>query len=123
MDAPLMANKVTLKADPIVATIARAKTLEVVRQLDAYRKVHLIEFLYEVKQLQSNGQPLDLFDAEMADLNFTRGREIHRNLRHLSLPEALLTNSSFSRRDLAYADSSGSDLTSARLDKTLFRLC
>ena len=119
MTPPLMANEVTLKADPLVATIARAKILNAIRQLDASRKLRLMEFLYEAKQLQSNGQPLDLSDAELTDLNFIRGRKIHRNLCHRSLPGALLTNSSFSCRDLAYANFSEADLTDARFDKTL----
>ena len=115
----LMANKGTLTADPIVATIARAKTLAAIRQLDASRKLRLIEFLYEAKQLQSIGRPLDLSDAELNNLNFDSGPRIHRNLRYLSLTGTLLINSSFSRRDLVYANFSGSDLTDAQFENCL----
>jgi len=37
-------NNVTLTADPIVAIIARAKTLTAIRQLDNSRNSHLLNF-------------------------------------------------------------------------------
>ena len=110
----LMANHGTLTADPIVATIARAKTLAAIRQLDTSRKRRLIEFLYEAKQLHSSGQPLDLSDAELNGLNFSGGIKIHRSLRYLSLAGALLINSSFSGRDLIYANFTRAELTGAQ---------
>ncbi|CAF4333333.1 unnamed protein product, partial [Rotaria sordida] len=41
----------SLTADEVTATVARAKTLTILRQLDTQRNIQIVRFLYEAKQL------------------------------------------------------------------------
>ncbi|CAF4599917.1 unnamed protein product, partial [Didymodactylos carnosus] len=57
----------SLTSNPVTATVARVKTLNVFRQIDPPRKVHILRFLYEASQLTNIDQnpPLDLTTADL----------------------------------------------------------
>ena len=114
----LKENNGTLTANPVIATIARAKTLTAIRQLDSSRNSYLIKFLYEANQLTNGAKPIDLSAAELNGINLNINENRHRNTHNLSLVDALLRNSSFSSLDLTNANFTGADLTNARFDNT-----
>ena len=114
----LKENNAVLTANPVVSTIARAKTLTAIRQLDSARNSYLIKFLYESKQLINGENPLDLSDAELNEIDFTNLKNYHQNIQNLSLAGALLRNSSFAYVDLSNANFSGADLTNARFERS-----
>lgn len=118
MAALLKENNGTLTANPVIATIARAKTLTVIQQLDSVRNTHLIKFLYEAKQLINGANPLDLSGADLSEVNFTNVKNYHQNIRSLSLAGALLRNSSFALVDLSNANFREADLTYAQFRKS-----
>ncbi|CAF3791787.1 unnamed protein product, partial [Adineta steineri] len=62
----------SLTTNPLTATLARVKTLNVFRQLDPPRNMHIIRFLYEADQLTNtdNHISLDLSKAELYNIDF-----------------------------------------------------
>lgn len=87
----------SLTHDKTVANIARVKTLNIFRQLDAQRTIHIIRFLYEAGQLNSSPDhiPLDLSLAKLKDIDFRESAVNQRKLYFLSLPNAFLYNATF----------------------------
>ncbi|CAF1307610.1 unnamed protein product [Rotaria sordida] len=62
----------SLTADEVTATVARAKTLTIFRQLDAQRNIQIVRFLHEAKQLSGihKNSSLDLSTAKLLDIDF-----------------------------------------------------
>ena len=100
-------NTGSLTSSSITATIARAKTLNTIRQLDGSRSSNAIRFLYEAGQLSNiNGTAvLDISTAKLTDIDkdvFKTVTEIGKlclmgvYLRNCTLNNTLLHNIDFS---------------------------
>lgn len=62
----------SLTSNRLTATLARVKTLNVLRQVDGSRQIHIIRFLYEARQLSINNAsvPLDISTIELTNIDF-----------------------------------------------------
>ena len=62
----------SLTSDRLTATLARVKTLNVLRQVDGSRQIHIIRFLYEARQLNhpDSSLPLDISTVELTNIDF-----------------------------------------------------
>lgn len=103
-------------------TIARARTLTALRQLDGERKGALLQFLYESgligQPLAYEGQPEGLVDLRSADLSGANleGADLEgANLGAVDLRGANLTEVDLRRADLQGADLRGAYLHGANL--------
>ncbi|CAF4484663.1 unnamed protein product [Rotaria sp. Silwood2] len=144
----LKSNNGSLTSDPVTASIARAKTLTVIQQLDATRSGFVIRFLYEAKQLTSGANSLDISDAELigidlsmvhftkADLQYTSFHNVHSRrtmFRNICLMNATFISSSlqqvvfincmcqnvnFRSANLKHADFSGAKLKGSTFTQT-----
>ncbi|CAF5220336.1 unnamed protein product, partial [Rotaria magnacalcarata] len=87
----------SLTADKVTATVARAKTLTVFRQLDAQRNIQIVRFLYEAEQLTEihKNSSLDLSTAKFRDIDFRDAAINEKQLRQLSLIGIFLSNATF----------------------------
>ena len=123
-----------------VRTLARARTLTVLRRLDSSRKGQVLSFLAEANLVQGQGKnndqrviklgQADLNDADLEAITLT-GADLHgADLRGASLGlgatlswaylwGAELNNAVLSSAELAHADLSHADLTGANLRWTL----
>ncbi|CAF3499572.1 unnamed protein product, partial [Rotaria socialis] len=65
-------NSGSLRRNDVTSTVARVKTLNTFRQLDAHRNVQIIRFLYEAKQLTDTPEnlSLDLSTAKLFNIDF-----------------------------------------------------
>jgi uncharacterized protein YjbI with pentapeptide repeats len=113
-----------------VRTIARVRTLTVLRGLDSIRKASVIQFLHESSLIDNNKCIIDLGDADLrgADLNgadlhgaLLRGTDLRgadlrdAKLGGADLHAALLSGASLRDAFLFAADLSGASLRSANL--------
>ncbi|CAM4755809.1 unnamed protein product [Rotaria magnacalcarata] len=87
----------SLTSNEVTATLARVKTLNIFRQLDAQRNVHIIRFLYEAKQLTDTpeNRSLDLSTAKLLDIDFRDTAVDGKQLDQLSLAGIFLSNATF----------------------------
>ncbi|CAF4444406.1 unnamed protein product [Rotaria sp. Silwood2] len=87
----------SLIADKVTATVARAKTLTVFRQLDAQRNIQIVRFLYEAEQLTEihKNSSLDLSTAKLRDIDFRDAAINEKQLGQLSLIGIFLSNATF----------------------------
>ncbi|CAF1495751.1 unnamed protein product, partial [Rotaria sordida] len=87
----------SLTADELTATVARAKTLTILRQLDTQRNIQIVRFLYEAKQLTGihKNSSLDLSTAELRDIDFRYTAINTKKLNNLSLTGIFLSNATF----------------------------
>ncbi len=83
----------SLTSNEVMATLARAKTLNIFRELDPQRNVRIIRFLYEAKQLSETS--LDLSTAKLCDMDFRDSAVNGKRLDHLSLTSIFLSNATF----------------------------
>jgi uncharacterized protein YjbI with pentapeptide repeats len=113
-----------------LATVLRAKTLAVLRQVDNQRKSYLVQFLYEAELLIHNRNPLDLSGAELNKINLS-GRKLDNIslsgaiLRDVNFTETSLNNSNFNHAQLTGASFSAcqafnSNFTDAKLINSNF---
>jgi uncharacterized protein YjbI with pentapeptide repeats len=106
-----------------IRSIARTRTLTILRGLDGYRRSQLLQFLYESNLIGKISEPeieiikpiLDLSFADLSELNFAFG-----NLCGVSLPKANLRTSNFHASNLVganfyHADLDDSDFSWAKL--------
>ncbi|CAF1232203.1 unnamed protein product [Rotaria magnacalcarata] len=102
----LKENNGFLTANRVTATLARVKTLNILRELDAQRNMRVIRFLYEANQLAEvdGHSPLDLSAAELRDMNFRRLSIIKMKITNLSLTGVFLSNATFAGVDMEYVD-------------------
>ena len=113
----LLENKLrkSLPSDEI-RSIARTRTLTILRDLDGIRKSQLIQFLYEsslIGKIIENKFIEPILDLSFADL---RGLDLeHGNLSGISLPKANLRNSNF-----YFANLIGANFYNADLDDSNF---
>ncbi|CAF1549348.1 unnamed protein product [Rotaria magnacalcarata] len=87
----------SIKSSEVTATLARVKTLNIFRQLDAQRNVQIIRFLYEAKQLTDTPEDrsLDLSTAKLLDIDFRDAAVDGKQLDQLSLTGIFLSNATF----------------------------
>jgi uncharacterized protein YjbI with pentapeptide repeats len=112
----IKSNFSSRKADPLVATVVRAKTLTACRQLDAERKAWLIRFLYESGAIIVGQNPIDMRNAYLdgIDLSTSVFNSIQQaSLRGISLSGASLINASFDGRYLNGANFTGCTMLGA----------
>jgi hypothetical protein len=70
----LKESNYSLTSSSITATIARAKTLNTIRQLDGLRHSHVIRFLYEAGQLTNT------YDTAALDISMTKLININKDV-------------------------------------------
>ena len=112
----------SIMSDSIMATIARAKTLNTIRQLDGTRNSHVIRFLYEARQLTTTKQSsaLDISTVQLVNIDKSILKTVS-DIGTLSLVGALLRNCTINHTSLRDIDFSSteiddSDFTSSELD-------
>ncbi|CAF4386856.1 unnamed protein product, partial [Rotaria magnacalcarata] len=93
----LKENHGEIISNKVAITLARVQTLNIFRQLDAQRNVHIIRFLYEAKQLTDTpeNRSLDLSTAELSDIDFRESSINKKLLNNLSLTDVFLSNATF----------------------------
>ena len=115
-------SKGSIMSDSIMATIARAKTLNTIRQLDGTRNSHVIRFLYEARQLTTTNRSLalDISSAELLNIDKNILKTVS-NIGTLSLIGAWLRNCTINHTSLRDIDFSFTqlddiDFSSSELD-------
>jgi uncharacterized protein YjbI with pentapeptide repeats len=108
--------------DAEVRKIARARTLTVLRGLDAVRKASVLQFLYESDLIDKDKYIIDLGGADLSGANIGRAHLFGSNLRAANLGKANLLGAYLESAYLAGANLRGADLRQADLIQTdLFR--
>lgn len=105
-----------------VRDIARARTVTILRGLDADRKASVLQFLYESSLIDI----IDLHEANLSDVKLVTARlhnaSLNRaNLSRAILSRAILSKSSLQAANLRNADLSLSDLTQADLQGAILK--
>src|SRR5271154_6857974 len=106
--AELMLFRNFTLADPVIATVIRAKTLTTLGQLDGKRKGHLVRFLYEAQMITIGKPAIDLTDADLSSVILTNYKLINAsfikcNLFAAIFVDTLLENVSFTNAQLSGA--------------------
>jgi uncharacterized protein YjbI with pentapeptide repeats len=91
-------------------TVARARTLTVLRGLDAPRKGILLRFLHESNLIRKGNRVIDLFGADLSDADLSQA-----DLRGADLRGVNLFNANLSEADLRGSDLRETDLRRAML--------
>lgn len=112
-------NLSTSKPDSDVRTIARARTLTTLRELDKTRKGALVRFIYEAELITKPEQPasssiVNLFEADLTEADLNGVDLIGADFWRVNLSNAGLTEAK-----LAHAYMSGANLTEANLRDAL----
>ncbi|CAF1287428.1 unnamed protein product [Adineta steineri] len=102
-------NGTSLAFNPIIFSLARAKTLNVIEQVGPIRSRHLIMFLYGANQLTIQNKSLDLTEAYLNNIDLRS----QRTLINIHLVGAYLNNASFDGQDLSYANFQNAHLNNA----------
>jgi uncharacterized protein YjbI with pentapeptide repeats len=92
--------------DPI-RSVARSRTLTVLRMLDGTRKGLLLQFVYESDLISRQSPIIDMRGADLSDAELVKANLYNANLSGII----------FRKADLREAILEGSDLTKANLDK------
>jgi uncharacterized protein YjbI with pentapeptide repeats len=104
----LLANKLRESSEgDEVRSIARTRTLTVLRELDGKRRGQVLQFLYELNLISGNKPIVDMHFANLSELDLP-----HAKLENISLPEADLRKS-----NLYFAKLSGANFCLADLDE------
>lgn len=98
----------------VAATIARVKTLNIFRLLDASRNARVVRFLHEAKQLTdtSENSALDLSTASLTDIDFRHIAVDQTRLDDISLKGVFLFNATFIDIKMKYFDFSVNEFNS-----------
>ena len=99
-----------------VRTLARARTLAVLRGLDGNRRGTVVQFLYESRLIDKDSCVVDLTGAVLARAILTEFDLKGANLRGTHLARATLTRAKLSGADLSNAKLFGADLQYAKLN-------
>jgi uncharacterized protein YjbI with pentapeptide repeats len=140
MTGLLLNDKLRLaNANGEARSMARARTLVTLRQLDGERKGQMLKFLYEANligqckvkpNLQTEGCKASILDLESAKLNETKfdrqialpGVDLQRaSLDQAQLPNINLTQANMEQSTLEEANLAGALLTSAKLKKAILQ--
>ena len=106
------------KVDSNVRSIARTRTIAVMRSLDNERNIQLFAFLMESNLIEISSPIVILAGANFSGLNLNRVNLIWVNLNGINLSRAQLTESFLSSIDLSEADLSEADLRGTSLSET-----
>ena len=119
------------REDEEVRTIARARTLTVLRRLDAERKGSVLQFLHESTLLGKEGRILDVTGADLSRAHLSRADLSGADLSHVDLSranlsgadlsEAILSEALLTRTNLSGTNLSGADLREADLMRANLR--
>jgi uncharacterized protein YjbI with pentapeptide repeats len=110
-DRPLRHSKV----DDEVRTLARARTLTVLRRLDGTRKADVVRFVFEVGLICKDRSVLDLRGADLSGANLLGAELFRANLSGASLTRAVLMNACLDEANLSEADFGAANLSEADL--------
>ena len=110
------------REDEEVRTIARARTLMVLRRVDAERKGSVLQFLHQSTLLGKEGRILDVTGADLSRAHLSRadlsGADLsHANLSRANLSGADLSEANLSEAILSEAILSGTNLSGADLSE------
>jgi uncharacterized protein YjbI with pentapeptide repeats len=93
------------KEDDEVRTLARARTLTVLRRLDSERKSNVLQFLYESDLVTRHHSVLCLNEADLRGVSLGSDTNMNSiNLRGANLEEAILSGAYLNGADLTKAD-------------------
>jgi hypothetical protein len=102
--------------DSEVRTLARARTLTVIRRVDTSRKDEIMQFLLEAALVHRVGESapvIELGRADLGDVNLREADLAGANLREANLREAGLRYANLSEANLSNAYLKGADLSEA----------
>jgi uncharacterized protein YjbI with pentapeptide repeats len=105
----------------VLSTIARTRTLAVLRSLDGRRKGHVVQFLYESGLIGPDRVVVNLRGADLRGANLIGANLARANLEHSNIVRAALCGADLSKADLNEADLTEADLTGACLVQTKLR--
>lgn len=111
----------SLTRDALLATLARVKTLNILRQLDDERQEHVIRFLCEALQLTpTNRAPaLDITGAKLTNIHFDE-QEAFFCPKQITLAGALFDTCTFPHLALNHTDLSFARLNHVNFSRTRF---
>jgi uncharacterized protein YjbI with pentapeptide repeats len=89
-------NNGSLTSNRLIAALARVKTINVLRQLDGSRQIHVIRFLYETAKLSDTSESITVImkTAELANINFQQITWSGK-IENMSFPDFNLRNCTF----------------------------
>lgn len=127
----LKENHGSLTNDSLIHTLARAKTLNTIRQLDGHRQIHVLRFLYEAKQLTNTdeSQALDISTATLNDIDFRTFTPLNKleklaltgvYLHNCTLKGMTLNEVNFSSSFFTYGDFSATEFVKSNFSSTRF---
>jgi uncharacterized protein YjbI with pentapeptide repeats len=105
----------TSQEDEEVRTLARARTLTVLGQVDGARKRSVVQFLYEAQLIQKDKPIVPLSGADLTDADLSGADLRGANLRVADLRGAYLSRAVLFGADLSDAVLFDADLSDARL--------
>jgi uncharacterized protein YjbI with pentapeptide repeats len=98
-----------------VRTLARARTLTVLRRLDSERKARVLQFLYEAELISKDGPIISLIGADLKGANLSGAVLDGANLRRVNLEGANLNEANLKRTNLSGARLEKANLAAASL--------
>lgn len=109
----------------VLSSLARARTLTVLSELDDQRRGVVVRFLYEAGLISGQRPIVELKEAELSEVDLQDAKMEGANFFMANLPSAVLVNaklanSNFDGADLTNADLRNADLTNASLSSTFF---
>lgn len=111
----LLLNQNLRKESSEARTIARARTLSTLRELDSFNKGLLIKFLTEAKLISKMEKVISLIDADLTESNLEGFNLIGTNLYRTNLHKANLSGANLIQADLKFSNLSGANLIRAVL--------
>ena len=102
----------TTQADDEARSVARTKTLSVLRRLDAERKVTLLQFLHEARLINATNPIIRMDGADLREIVLT----------FVELPGVNLANANLEKADLGNADLEGANFEGANLERAGLRI-
>lgn len=103
-------------ADAETRTIARARTLSVLRRLDGVRKGSIVQFLYEAGLIDKQNPILQLDGADLSSVDLTEASLKDVCLQNANLQGALLRAANLQGADLRYADMQYAQMEGATME-------
>ncbi len=113
IDSELVIIGSEIKLDKEVQTIARARTLTVLSNLDGKRKKNVLQFLYELGLLDRSNPIISLEGADLSRVTPTMFGVLEIDLPNADLSGANLVGANFQESDLSRANLFGANLLGA----------
>jgi uncharacterized protein YjbI with pentapeptide repeats len=110
----------SLVSNQVLMTLARAKTLNIIRRLDPQRNIRIIRFLHESEQLSGTREQrsLDLSTAELPNIDFRHLAIYGKQLDNISLASTFLSNATFISLGMKHNNFSRTLLNDSSLSST-----